>query len=126
RYPGLWLNGHPGKGLPGEPMPKGTLVPVPAITAACLMVSRDLYAEVGGLDENYILGDFEDSDLCMKLRAAGRQICCAPQVELYHLERQSQRLIGTSEWRSALTLYNAWLHTKRWGDSIERMSRENA
>jgi GT2 family glycosyltransferase len=124
RYPGIWLNDHPGKGLPSEVAPKGTLTSVPALTAACLMVSKQLYREIGGMDESYILGDFEDSDFCLKLRRAGRQICCAPSVELYHLERQSQRLIGGTEWRSALTLYNAWLHTKRWGDSIRHLTRE--
>ena len=121
RFPGLWLNSHPGKGLPPGTAAKGALVAVPAVTAACLMVDRDLYLSVGGLDEGYILGDFEDSDFCLKLRRAGRQICCAQSVELFHLERQSQQSIGSDAWRAGLTLYNAWVHTKRWDESIRQL-----
>lgn len=121
RYPGLWLNNHPGKGLPANAPARSAVVPVPAVTAACLMVDRNLYLGVGGLDESYILGDFEDSDFCLKLRRAGRQVYCSQSVELFHLERQSQGSIGSDSWRTGLTLYNAWVHTRRWDDSIRQL-----
>jgi GT2 family glycosyltransferase len=123
--PGIWLNDHPGRGLP--PATNGTghrPVRVPAITAACLMVSAALYRQVGGLDEDYVVGDFEDSDFCLKLFEIGRPCHVAPWISLVHLERQSQRLDGDNDWRQALTLYNAWLHTRRWSDVIERVTRE--
>ncbi|HEX4473828.1 MAG TPA: glycosyltransferase [Polyangiaceae bacterium] len=125
-YPGLWLNSHPKKGHPNEPNTRKGPVAVPAVTAACLMVERQLYLSVGGLDEDYILGDFEDSDFCLKLRAAGRQVWYSPAVELYHLERQSQTLIGTQDWRHGLTLYNAWRQTEKWGGAIGKLLQEGS
>ena len=60
----------------------------------------------------------------LKLYQIGRHCHVAPWIALVHLERQSQRLDGDNDWRQALTLYNAWLHTRRWSDVIERVSDE--
>ena len=49
--------------LPAANVPR----PVPAVTAACLMIQRDLYRELDGLRSIYIQGDYEDSDLCLRL-----------------------------------------------------------
>lgn len=119
RYPawgGLWINDHPHKGLPDDDGARP--VEHPAVTAACLMIDRSLYRRVGGLSEDYIIGDFEDSDLCLKLRDAGRRNWLVPSVRLYHLERQSQARDGDAHWRNNLTLYNCWLHNRRWGDAL--------
>jgi len=89
-----------------------------AVTAASLMVDRKLYDSVGGLSENYILGDFEDSDLCLKLIEKGRKNRYMPSVSLYHLERQSQNLFSDSSWKTKVTLYNCWQHDRRWGEFI--------
>src|SRR5262249_25055035 len=65
-WPTLWLNDHPGKGLPTYLVPGPPLERVPAVSAACMLVERALYIELGGLDERYIVGDFEDSDFCLR------------------------------------------------------------
>jgi GT2 family glycosyltransferase len=87
------------------------------------MVDKDLYDEVGGLDEGYIIGDVEDSDFCLKLRARGSGSYYAPSVELYHLELRAQNLEGSTDWRASLNLHNAWRMTLRWSDEIQRLSR---
>lgn len=121
-YRTLWFNDHPGKGLPN--FPEGLAPPkkVAAVTGACLMVDRSVYLQQGGLDEAYILGDFEDSDFCHKLSTAGMSNYYLPTVELYHLERQSQDLIGNPRWRQSVTFYNAWLHTQRWDSLLHDLS----
>jgi GT2 family glycosyltransferase len=68
------------------------------------------------------VGDFEDTDLCLKLRERGYRCIVDPRISLFHLERQSQAGSGVS-WRMNLTLYNAWQHERRWGKTIE-MTRE--
>ena len=116
---GLWLNRHPGKGLPADLFDAGgEFLPREAVTGACLLIDRARYLELGGLDEAYVLGDFEDSDLCLKARAAGVEIGLAPGATLYHLERQSQSLVTGARWKTDLTLYNCWVHTGRWHASI--------
>ena len=57
--------------------------------AAALLAQRAAFDAAGGFCTDYIVGDFEDSDLCLKLRAAGGEIAYEPGAELYHFERQS-------------------------------------
>ena len=117
---GMWLNEHPGKGLPDMSTEK-EVREVPAVTAACLLMDRELYEEVGGLSENYLLGDFEDSDLCLKLVEKGRKNYYLPTVSLCHLERQSQNLFSDTSWKTKVTLFNAWQHHRKWNDLISRL-----
>jgi len=102
---------HPRKGM--KPRAGTKLRPAAAITAACMMLRRAEADELGGFDEGYIIGDFEDSDLCRRLAARGLGCAVDPAVRLYHLERRSQ--VGAAQrWRMNMTLYNAWLHQNRW------------
>ncbi len=96
------------------------LQPADAITGACLMLPRALALELGGFDEAYLIGDFEDADLCLKLRARGLSCAVDLDTTLYHLERQSQT--GPEQlWRRNLTLFNAWLHERRWAATLAEL-----
>jgi len=86
-----------------------------AITGACMMMSRALALALNGFDEAFIVGDFEDSDLCLRAKERGLSCAVDHDVQLYHLERKSQAAPGQS-WRMNLTLYNAWVHQRRWFD----------
>ncbi len=82
-----------------------------AVTGACLLVGRDLYEAVGGMDESY-QNSYEDVDLCLKVRSRGyRVLVCADSV-VYHLE-------GMSEGRRFCDLRNSALFKARWEDRIE-------
>lgn len=116
----VWLNQHPGKGLPPGSAPAGRVVPWPAATGACLLGDRAEVAALGGFSEDYLIGDFEDSDLCLKIQAAGRAIGVCPDIALTHLERQSFGLHGSGDFRMRVMLFNAWLHQERWRHAIER------
>ena len=59
------------------------------MTGAALCVRRPAFEAAGGFDTGFVIGDFEDSDLCLKLRAAGGEIGYEPASELFHFERQS-------------------------------------
>lgn len=121
---GRWYNHHYFKGMPRDFAPACKPRRVPGVTGACLMMSRDLYSRLGGLSEDYVIGDFEDSDLCLRIRQAGFEIVYEPRVELYHLERQSiTRHAGYT--RGVASLYNGWLHAGRWSDTMaELMSQD--
>lgn len=56
-----------------------------AVTAACLMVRREVYNEVGGFDEGFAV-EFNDVDFCLKLITAGYYNIYLPHVFLYHYE----------------------------------------
>ncbi len=102
---------HPGKG--SRPAPSRALSLHPAITGACMVMPRQLAHDLGGFDEGYVIGDFEDSDLCLRAREAGIASAVDHGVVLYHLERKSQASAAET-WRMNVTLYNAWLHQGRW------------
>lgn len=102
---------HPGKGR----LPRGeaALVDAEAVTGACMVLRADLARELGGFDEDYVIGDFEDSDLCLRVRRMGLRCAVDRRARLFHLERQSQAL-ADREWRTSVTTLNAWTHTRRW------------
>jgi GT2 family glycosyltransferase/tetratricopeptide (TPR) repeat protein len=57
-----------------------------AVTAACLVVEKAKYNEVGGLDSDNLPVAFNDVDLCLKLDAAGYRNLYTPYARLVHLE----------------------------------------
>jgi GT2 family glycosyltransferase len=65
-----------------EPLPDRP-VEVEAISGACMMVRRELIADVGPLDENYFL-HCEDLDWCMRARRRGWKILFVPEVKVVH------------------------------------------
>jgi GT2 family glycosyltransferase len=56
-----------------------------AVTAACMMVRRSVFEQVGGFDEAFPL-NFNDVDFCLRVRRAGYRIVWTPFAELYHYE----------------------------------------
>lgn len=126
RYPhwgNLWTNLHPGKGWPASWVEDSGPVEVPALTGACLLLDRSLYVSLGGLDEGFIRGDFEDSDLCLKIREQGLLPYLVPSVRLYHLERQSQDINAKVDTRMLLTVFNCWRHTQRWDARLTQLTQ---
>lgn len=62
---------------------------VTAVTGACLLVEKDQYDEVGGLDETFSVA-FNDVDFCLKLRKAGYLNVFTPFCELFHYESKTR------------------------------------
>jgi GT2 family glycosyltransferase len=114
----MWVNDHPNKGQHGDSLEAP--LENDSLTGACLLLDRSLFLAVGGLCEDYIVGDFEDSDLCLKLLVAGYRNWLVPSIVLYHLERQSQDRNETPQLRGNLTLLNCWIHNERWNAEISR------
>ena len=69
---------------------------VTAVTGACLMVKKELYDKVGGLDESFAVS-LNDVDLCLKLRHLGLLNVFTPFAELYHFESVSRGLDDKGE-----------------------------
>ncbi|OAS25803.1 hypothetical protein A5481_08185 [Methylobacterium platani] len=63
---------------------------VSAVTAACLLVSKESFEAVGGLDEKDLTVAFNDVDLCLKLRRAGLRNLLINTHFAYHAESKSR------------------------------------
>ncbi|MCX7649744.1 MAG: glycosyltransferase [Flavobacteriales bacterium] len=89
-----------------------------AVTAACLMVRREVFDRVGGFDEDFTV-EYNDVDFCLRVREAGFHNVYLPHVELYHhesLTRGHPHLTGESYARH---LKEVGLFQKRWKSYIE-------
>lgn len=56
-----------------------------AVTAACMMMRRSVFDEVGGFNENYLVG-FNDTDLCLRIGQAGYKLLYDGRTVLFHHE----------------------------------------
>lgn len=75
--------------LSGTRLPD-TPVEVEALSGACMLVRRDLYCQLNGLDEAYTM-HCEDLDLCMRLRLAGYKLHFVPQAVVVHSKGYSSK-----------------------------------
>jgi GT2 family glycosyltransferase len=106
-------------GLPGNHAGPGNranlLQRMTAVTAACLVVQRKRYDEVGGLDESDFEVSFNDVDFCLKLYQAGYRNIFTPYATLIHHESASRgkHRSGPSKKLGDLEgdrLYHKWRH----------------
>ncbi|MBS1189596.1 MAG: glycosyltransferase [Rhodocyclaceae bacterium] len=62
-----------------------------AVTAACMLISKELYMSVGGMDEDNFKVSYNDVDLCLKVKARGKRILWTPYATLLHEGSATQR-----------------------------------
>ncbi len=90
---------------------------VSAVTAACMMMRRTVFDEVGGFEEA-LAYCYNDVDLCLKVREKGYLIVFTPYAELYHHESASGGSHdATPEWRERVTKEQAFIRNK-WRDVL--------
>ena len=82
------------------------------VTAAVLLIKKDVFEETGGFDEDYLYG-YEDVDLGLKLVRAGYKNYCCPTCVLFHYESATQ-LKDYSEERENRWTHNAAILKGRW------------
>ena len=116
----IWTNHHPNMGIDPSLDPHSEATVVPAVTGACMLMTRALFDSIGGWDNGYLIGDFEDSDLCFKIREQGKHCVYVPTVELTHLERQSFNLTGAPDFRTKVVIYNATRHQNKWSSLLQQ------
>ena len=116
-YDGLWLSDHPGKGLRPDPAAPAR-DSVEAVTAALMLLPRRSLENGRVFDPGYLYGDFEDGDLCLRLRRQGKTIALLRKDGLYHLERQSVRRLADTDGRRAITLLNCLRFNARWRETL--------
>ena len=120
---GYWQNLHYWKGYGRDYAPATESRSVPGVTGACMILRTAEFLEVGGFTSDYVLGDYEDSDLCMKLRKHGGRCLYLASASLYHFERQSMPKIEDGHDRRS-TIYNRALHTSRWDKQLASLMAE--
>jgi len=122
------IAGHAYKGLPATDTRNFSQLQLVhncmAVTGACMMIRKDLYEEVGGMDVQLAVA-YNDVDLCLRLFQMGYQHVFTPYAVLYHDESKSrgldtlavnsERFIGESayfmrKWKKTLEQGDPYFH----------------
>lgn len=115
--------GHSHKGRPGHDVGYFNRIILPgcfsAVTAACLVMRKEIYDEVGGLDEVNFQVAFNDVDFCLRIREKGYRIVYNPYAELYHHESASRGYETTSPEKFARFEGEVERMKKRWGHLLK-------
>ncbi len=90
-----------------------------AVTAACLLVRKTVYEQVGGLNERDLAVAFNDVDFCLKVRAAGFLNLWTPFAELYHHESASRGTEDTPEKQARFAREVDYMR-RTWGPALDR------
>lgn len=104
------------RGYPGHGGRARVAQSLSAVTAACLLVRREAYEEVGGLDERLRVA-FNDVDFCLRLREAGYRNIWTPFAELYHHESASRGSEDTED-KKRRFLGEVEFMQERWGQAL--------
>lgn len=104
------------RGYPGHGGRARVAQSLSAVTGACLLVRREAYEEVGGLDETLQVA-FNDIDLCLRLGEAGYRNIWTPFAELYHHESASRGSEDTEEKKQRF-MREVELMKARWGQHL--------
>ena len=97
-----------------------------AVTGALFATRRSLMEEVGGFDEQFTL-EYNDIDLCLRLRALGYRIVCTPEAEMVHAERASRGDMpaGGDQYAAFHQRWSRWLNDDpSWHPGLSRDSFE--
>lgn len=88
-----------------------------AVTGACLVIRKEVYEAVGGLNEIELRVAFNDIDFCLRVREAGYRNVWTPYAELYHHE-SATRGADDTPLKQALAQYEAQYLAQRWGNLL--------
>jgi GT2 family glycosyltransferase len=88
-------------------------------SAACMLVPRELFLELGGFDEAYSPAYFEDTDFCFRLHERGWRTIYEPRSRVVHVRHGS----GTSAGARELMEQHRDLFVRRWGERLTRRPR---
>lgn len=88
------------------------------VTAACMVLKRDVFETAGGFDEELAVA-YNDVDLCLRIREKGVRILWTPEVTLVHHESASLGKHDKPEREESYRQECAYMR-RRWGETLDR------
>lgn len=93
---------------------------VSAVTGACLIVRREIYLAVGGLDEKNLAVAYNDIDFCLRLQEKGYRNVWTPYAELIHYESKSRGKDRSFEVKRQRLDRESGFMNRRWGALLQQ------
>lgn len=93
----------------------GLVEDVHFVTGMCLLLKRDVLDEIGTFDERFGWGNFEDNDLCLRIKNKGLRIVVARDVFVYHLGNRTFKALKIDYGKQLSE--NEALFSEKWKDN---------
>jgi GT2 family glycosyltransferase len=116
----IWTVEHFRKGFPNRG--DTDRCEVPAVSGALMLFRSDTFEAVGGFDEKFVYGHYEDADLCLRLAEAGGKVLYDPHLAFWHYEGKGS--VKRPEHMGS-GFYNRWRFSNVWGAKLEEMHGGN-
>ncbi len=95
---------------------RGQWSTVRKLSGFCLLMKRAVYDAIGGLDERFGLGFFDDDDLAERARRAGFALAVAHDLFVHHYG--SRTFVGNGVDAERVLIENAARFAAKWGDAV--------
>ena len=90
------------------------LMEFPRIAFLCTLIKREVIEKLGGLDERFSPGNFEDDDFCLRAQLAGYKSVIAKDVFIHHYGSKSFTANGIEKYAERLRI-NESIFVNKWG-----------
>ena len=93
---------------------KNKVIRFPRVAFLCTLIKREVIDRIGGLDERFTPGNFEDDDFCLRAQLAGYKTVIAQDVFIHHYGSKSFKADGEKKYIERLKA-NQEIFVKKWG-----------
>jgi GT2 family glycosyltransferase len=99
------------------------LFDIPVLAMFCVAMRKEVFEQVGLLDEDFAIGMFEDDDYARRVREAGYKVVCTDDSFIHHFGRAAFKLLSDKEYLEIFQR-NRNTYEKKWGPWEPHMDRE--
>ena len=107
---------HFSKGSPPWTIPTDRNREVPAVSGAFICTTKAFHESLGGFNNDYLYGHYEDADYCLRARKAGYRVCVLRNLRLVHMEGKGSK---SKPFHRGARLINRCTFTQNWYDMPE-------
>ena len=93
---------------------KGKIYEFPRAAFLCTLIKREVIEKIGGLDERFSPGNYEDDDFCLRAQLAGFKTVIAQDVFIHHYGSKSFKADGNGKYQKLLER-NRQKFIDKWG-----------
>jgi GT2 family glycosyltransferase/glycosyltransferase involved in cell wall biosynthesis/thioredoxin-like negative regulator of GroEL len=103
---------------------KGEILHFPRVAFLCTLIKSEVIDKIGGLDERFSPGNFEDDDFCLRAQLAGYKTVIAKDVFIHHYGSKSFKANGLEEYKKRLEI-NRQIFIDKWGADPDEIWLKN-
>lgn len=103
---------------------KGQVLHFPRVAFLCTLIKREVIEKIGGLDERFSPGNYEDDDFCLRAQLAGYKTVIAKDVFIHHFGSKSFKANGEKAYQDRL-MTNQKIFVDKWGATPDEIWLKN-